>query len=90
MKQITFNPTRYQRPTTKAKVEHQDLMGQVIDAGYAPKKYQPRWGKWLKDSNINLIDLKRLIGVAKKLPKNYSQAGFIRNRLINKDWVKYF
>lgn len=65
------------------------MMELVINAGYAPKKYQPRWAKWIKDSGINDIDLQRIITIAESL-QGYSAQGYVRNRLINRDWTKYF
>ena len=65
------------------------MMEMVINAGYAPKKYQRRWGKWIKQSGINAIDLQRLITVAQGLPKTYAPEGFVRNKLIGGDWAKY-
>ena len=90
MKQISSLFENKKIEKTKARCQHQELMELVINAGYAPKKFQPRWAKWLKQSGINSIDLKRLIEVAKKLPADYSPAGFVRNRLLAQDWVKYF
>lgn len=75
---------------TTARCEHQEMMGVIIKSDYAPKKYQPRWARWIKQSGINLVDLERLIHIANALPKTYSPLGFVRNRLINKDWIKYF
>ena len=77
------------KPTTKAKCEHQEMMELVINAGYAPKKYQPRWAKWIKQSGINVLDLQRLITIAESLT-GYSPKGFVRNRLIDRDWRKHF
>lgn len=76
-------------PTTKAKCEHQQMMELVINAGYAPKKYQAMWGKLIKKSGINDIDLQRLITVAESL-NGYCPRGFVRNRLRDGDWRKYF
>lgn len=66
------------------------MMGMVINEGYAKKEWQPMWAKIIKQSSINDIDLERLIHVARSLPREYSRAGFVRNRLLKGDWIKYF
>lgn len=73
---------------TKAHCEHQDMMGMLKDAGFAVGKWQGMWARLLKSSRINYYDLERLMNV--KVPKEYSKRGFVRNRLQNRDWVKFF
>jgi len=65
-------------------------MGMVIDEGYAKKEWLPIWSHIIKKSGISDVDLERLIRVARTLPSRYSPAGFVRNRLIRKDWIKHF
>lgn len=72
-----------------SEVEHQAMMKMVIDEGYAPKSYQPAWGKWIKDSEISQYDLDRVIRLARTLQNKYCPRGFVRKRLINKDWHKF-
>ena len=78
------------KPETKASCAHQAMMEIVINEGYATKEWQPMWARIIKLSGINDLDLKRLVHLARSLPSQYSPAGFVRNRLIHKDWTKYF
>ena len=64
------------------------MMGLLVDAGYAVDRWKGMWGKLLKSSKINEIDLKRLLAVP--LPETYNKRGFVRNRLQRGDWVEYF
>jgi hypothetical protein len=66
------------------------MMEMVIVEGYAKGKWIPVWARIIKHSGINDLELERLIELAKSLPANYSACGFVRNRLIEKDWIKYF
>ena len=72
----------------KVPAQHRAMMGILVDVGYAKGRYQGMWAKLLKESGINDIDLKRLLAVT--IPKEYSKRGFVRNRLQNRDWAKYF
>ncbi len=72
----------------KVPAQHRVMMGILVNVGYAKDKYQGMWAKLLKESGINDIDLKRLLAVT--IPKEYSKRGFVRNRLQNRDWAKYF
>jgi len=88
MKKITFeNPL--QKRSSKARCAHQAMMEMVIIAGFAPKQFQPMWARLIKQSGINDLDLQRLIVVARKL-NGYCPRGFVRNRLRDKDWLRYF
>lgn len=71
----------------KTEVEHQAMMGLLVEAGYAVGRWQGMWGKLLKQSDINHIDLKRLMDIK---PSGYDHRGFVRNRLQKKDWIKFF
>ncbi|MEJ8568857.1 hypothetical protein [Elongatibacter sediminis] len=72
----------------KIPARHRAMMGLLVNIGYAKDKYQGMWAKLLKESGINDIDLKRLLDLS--IPKEYSKRGFVRNRLQNRDWSKYF
>jgi len=89
MKRISFDFPSKSREV-KAHCAHQAMMELVIREGYATKKWQPMWARIIKQSEISDIDLVRLICVARKLPDRYSPAGFVRNRLMGKDWINYF
>lgn len=89
MKRISFDDT-FSTSDTKAHCAHQAMMEMVINEGYATKEWQPIWARIIKQSGISDLDLKRIIQLARSLPKQYSPAGFVRNRLIQKDWIKYF
>ena len=89
MKRISVEIPQVNRGV-KAKCAHQAMMELVINEGYATKEWQPMWARIIKTSGINDVDLNRLVGIARMLPNNYSPAGFVRNRLIHRDWIKYF
>ena len=75
---------------TKACSEHQAMMERVIKAGFATtKRTESMWAGWIKYSAINDIDLERTISKAQSLV-GYSPRGFVRNRLQNRDWYKFF
>ena len=77
------------KPTTKAKCEHQDMMGLVKQEGWTGGRWAGAWGRLIKDSRIGFNDLERLIGIANNL-KGFSPRGFVRNRLNDRDWIQYF
>jgi len=89
MKKISFDFSPKNREV-KAHCAHQAMMELVIKEGYATKEWQPMWARIIKQSGINDPDLDRLIRVARTLPSNYSEAGFVRNRLIQRDWTNFF
>lgn len=89
MKKIVFDHIRFE-PKTKAHCAHQAMMEMVIGEGYAKGKWIPVWARIIKRSGINDLELERLINLARSLPSKYSACGFVRNRLIEKDWIKYF
>ncbi len=62
----------------------------VIDAGYAPKKFQAAWGKWIKQSGINDIDLQRLITAAESFRGRYCPRGIARKALIARIGLSIF
>ena len=72
----------------KQEVAHQTMMGMVIAEGWAPKRYQGLWGRWIKASGITPYDLERLIAYAKSL-EDFCPRGFTRNRLKKGDWHKF-
>jgi len=88
MKKIAFDDS-LEKPSSKACCAHQAMMGMVITAGFAPKKFQPMWARLIKQSGISDLDLQRLIAIAHQL-NGYCPRGFVRNRLRDKDWIKYF
>lgn len=75
--------------TTKARCPHQEMIGLIKAEGWAAGGWVGAWARLIKQSKINFIDLRRLVDKAKTL-KGYEPRGFVRNRLINRDWVKYF
>jgi hypothetical protein len=89
MKKIAFDQKRF-KSETKAHCAHQAMMEMVITEGYAKGKWIPVWARIIKRSGINDLELERLIDLAQSLPGKYSACGFVRNRLIEKDWIKYF
>lgn len=89
MKKIEFDQTNL-KSETKAHCAHQAMMEMVILEGYAKGKWLPVWARIIKESGINDIELEQLIGVARSLPNEYSPCGFVRNRLVERDWTKYF
>ena len=89
MKKIVFDQIR-SKPESKAHCAHQAMMEKVIIEGYAKGKWIPVWARIIKHSGINDLEFERLIDLAKSLPTKYSACGFVRNRLIKKDWFKYF
>ncbi len=72
----------------KQAVEHQKMMGVLVDAGWAVGRWTGAWGKLLKTSHITLYDLERLVRHAQSL-SSFCPRGFVRNRLQNKDWHKF-
>lgn len=82
---------KMEKPETKAVVEHQDMMGMVVNEGYATGRWVASWGKWIKSSGVTSYQLERLIQKAKSLEaqKKVSACGFVRNRLQKKDWHKW-
>jgi len=83
--------SKLENPETKASVEHQELMGMVVDAGFAKGRWVASWGKWIKASGINTFQMEKLIRKAFALErsKSINACGFTRNRLQRKDWHKW-
>ena len=89
MKKLSFGHLP-QGTSSEAHCAHQAMMEMVITEGYATKEWQPMWAHIIKNSGISDVDLERLIRIARTLPSRYSPAGFVRNRLIRKDWISHF
>ena len=87
MEKATFTYKTYQRPSErqiqKKEVEHQAMMGLVIEEGYAKGVYLGLWGRIIKESKITEFQLKKLIQKANTLT-DYSSRGYVRNRLQDK------
>ena len=66
-------------------------MMSIVSGRYANGRWVGAWAKWIKDANISLYQLDKLVHVAESLERKgkANACGFVRNRLQNKDWHKW-
>ena len=71
-------------------IEHQEKMA-IVAGKYANGRWVGAWAKWIKDSNISLYQLDKLVLTAESLERQgkADACGFVRNRLQKKDWHKW-
>ena len=67
-------------------IEHQEKMA-IVAGKFANGRWVGVWAKWIKDSNISLYQLDKLVVFAECLERKgkANACGFIRNRLQKKD-----
>lgn len=92
---MNFDHLQHLTVDKKAEVAQQNMMQQVIDAGWGQKKWQGMWGKLIKlNRELNGFcpeHLETIIRKAFQLEKEgkCNARGFVRNRLQKADWRKW-